>query len=80
MSFKAEDISNTLSTAGRKNEFDEACVRASNNYLIVNFCTLDKQDINFLLQVLGPVYNFQYFSQEGEKKKEETQTKTTWKS
>lgn len=41
-SFKAQVISNNLSIVGRKNEFDKACVRGSNNNLIVNFCILDK--------------------------------------
>lgn len=69
MSFKAQDISNNLSTVGRKNEFDKVCVRGSNNYLTVNFCILDKQDAVILLQALAPVYNLQYFSQDEKRKK-----------
>lgn len=77
ISFKAEDICNNLSTAGKKNEFDKVCAGASNTGLIVDFCTLDKQDTNLLIQVLAPVKNFQYFSQDGEKKKEGNQSKPT---
>lgn len=48
-SFKAQDISNSLITVGRKNEFDKVCIRGSNNYLIVSFCILDEQDAVVLL-------------------------------
>lgn len=75
MSFEAQDISNNLRKVGRKDEFDQVWVRGSNNYLIVNFCIPDKQDTNFLLQVLAPVYNFQYFSQEDEKRKKKIKPK-----
>lgn len=74
-SFKAQHISNSLSTVGRKNEFDKVCIRGSNNYLIVNFCILDKQDAVVLLQALAPVYNLQYFSQEDEKRKKKIKPK-----
>lgn len=68
-SYRVQAISNNLHTVGRKNEFNKAYIRGSNNYLIVHFCFLHEQDTSFLLRVLAPVYNFQYLSQEDEKRK-----------
>lgn len=48
----------------KKRKKDEAC---SNNWLRVNFHIPDKEDTNFLLQLLAPIYNIQYFPQEDKK-------------
>lgn len=55
ISFKAEDICNNFSTADKKKEFDKAFIRTSNTCLIVDFCALNKQDINLLIEVLAPL-------------------------
>lgn len=69
-SFKAQDISSNLSTVGRKNKFAKLVSEVQ-----TTICVLDKQDTNFLLQVLAPVYNFQYFSQEDETRKKKIKPK-----
>lgn len=74
ISLKAWDITNNLSKMARKKKKKKR-QGLFKQLITVNFHIPDKEDTNFLLQLLAPIYNIQYFPQEDKKKKKYRNTK-----